>query len=352
MPLEGNVKEFGLADVLQFIAGNQKAGVLQLTSKNDKASIAFDYGKITGAVYGRQGRQDQLQSYLLRSKKVEQGKLESILKIQADTGIPLGELLLKEGLMTQEEIDGLVIFKIQEVLDEVFTWSDARYKFNPEERLYQNSRSQVAVPAESLLLETLRRKDEWPAIAKALPSDGVILKKTQDTVTGLEISTDIQQIFEMIDGSRTISQMIGETYLGRFRTFNAVYNLLMSGTVEIIHTPEPEAKVAERQARKTASATGQIITAAAVLLGLAVLGGAGFGAYKINRLTAQKNNLIQREIIRARMGWLKNRIEVYYMSNGSYPASLTDITGDQKVIAEFDYHKSEEGDGYRLEARQ
>jgi len=31
----------------------------------------------------------------------------------------------------------------------------------------------------------------------------------------------------VIDGSRTISQMIGETYLGRFRTFNAVYNLLL-----------------------------------------------------------------------------------------------------------------------------
>ncbi|MDQ7798266.1 MAG: DUF4388 domain-containing protein [Candidatus Edwardsbacteria bacterium] len=352
MPLEGNVKEFGLADVLQFIAGNQKAGVLQLTSKNDKASIAFDHGKITGAVYGRQGRQDQLQNYLLRSKKVQQAKLESILKIQVDTGIPLGELLLKEGLMAQEEIDDLVIFKIQEVLDEVFTWSDARYKFNPEERLYQNSRSQVAVPAESLLLETLRRKDEWPAIAKALPSDGVILKKIQDTVTGLEISTDIQQIFEMIDGSRTISQMIGDTYLGRFRTFNAVYNLLMSGTVEIIHTPEPEAKVAERQAKKTASAAGKIITAAAVLLGLAVLGGAGLGAHRIYLLTAKKNNLIQREAIRARMGWLKNRIDVYYMLNGSYPAILGDITNDRKIISSFDYHRNEEEAGYRLEARQ
>jgi hypothetical protein len=352
MPLEGNVKEFGLADVLQFIAGNQKAGVLQLTSKNDKASIAFDHGKITGAVYGRQGRQDQLQNYLLRSKKVEQGKLESILKIQVDTGIPLGELLLKEGLMSQEEIDGLVTFKIQEVLDEVFTWSDARYKFNPEERLYQNSRSQVAIPAESLLLETLRRKDEWPAIAKALPSDGVILKKIQDTVTGVEISADIQQIFEMIDSSRTISQMIGDTYLGRFRTFNAVYNLLMSGTVEITHTPEPEVRVAERQAKKKASATGQALALASVLLGLAVFGGAGFGAYRINLLTARKNNLIQRETIRAQMGWLKTRIEVYYMSNGRYPASLNDITRDQKIISSFDYHKNEEETGYHLEAKE
>jgi len=348
MPLEGNVREFGLADVLQFIAGNQKAGVLQLTSKNDKASIAFDYGKITGAVYGRQGRQDQLQNYLLRSKKVEQGKLESILKIQVDTGIPLGELLLKEGLMTQEEIDGLVTFKIQEVLDEVFTWGDARYKFNPEERLYQNSRSQVAIPAELLLLETLRRKDEWPAIAKALPSDGVILKKIQDTVTGLEISTDLQQIFEMIDGSKTISQMIGETYLGRFRTFNAVYNLLMSGTVEITHTPEPEVKVAERQAKKMASATGKAMAVVSVLLGLAVLGGAGFGAYRINLLTAQKNNLIQREIIRARKGWLKNRIEVYYMLNGSYPADLSEVIKDKIIFSTFNYHITDEIPGYSL----
>ncbi len=351
MPLEGNVKEFGLADVLQFISSNQKAGVLQLTSRNDKASIAFDYGKITGAVYGRQGRQDQLHNYLMRSKKVDREKLESILKIQNETGIPLGDLLLKEGLMSQEEINGLVTFKIQEVLDEVFTWSDARYKFNPDERLYQNSRSQVAIPAEVLLLETLRRKDEWPAIARTLPSDGIILKKTDIVPIVEQVPAEVIQIHEMVNGEKTIGQLINDGYYGRFRTFNAAYQLLQGGAVEIIFAPEPEVKVAEKQAERMASAAGKAMTALSVMIGLAILGGAGFGAYKINKLTAQENNLVQRETARARMNWLKNRIEVYYMLNNEYPTSLKEITGDRKIISSFDYHKNEEEKGYQLGIR-
>jgi len=351
MPLEGNVKEFGLADVLQFIAGNQKAGVLQLNSKNDKASIAFENGQVTGAVYGRQGRQDQLHNYLLRSKRIDREKLESILKIQNDTGIPLGDLLLKEGLMTQDEINSLVVFKIQEVLDEVFTWSDARYKFNPDERLYQNSRSQVAIQAESLLLETLRRKDEWPAISKALPSDGMVLKKVQDSIIGLEDSPDISQVFELIDGSKTIGQVIGETYLGRFRTFNAIYNLLISGTIEIIHTPEPETKIAERQTARTASAVNRFMAAACVFIGVAVLSGAGFGAYTMYSRISRGDNLIKRHISMTRAEWLKDRIELYRISNGKYPDDLSGLMLDARVIAGFDYRVIDGSRGYVLEKK-
>jgi hypothetical protein len=349
MPLEGNVKEFGLADVLQFIASNQKAGVLQLTSRNDKASIAFDNGQVNGAVYGRQGRQDQLSNYLLRSKKVDSEKLGSILKIQNDTGIPLGELLLKEGLMTQEELNSMVVFKIQEVLDEVFTWSDARYKFNPEERLYQNSRSQVSIPAESLLLETLRRKDEWPAIARALPSDGIIVKKKADIITGLEETPDILQIFDLVDGERTIGQIIEQTYLGRFRTFNAIYNLLISENIEVIHAPEPETKTVEKRPEKPSGILAGAMATVCVLLGIAALCGAVFGAYRIRLITVSStSDLVLLENKKALEYRLRHRIELYRMTNGHYPAGLETLGLEKTATEAFVYNLVEGDPGYIL----
>lgn len=351
MPLEGNVKEFGLADVLQFIASNQKAGVLQLTSKNDKASIAFDNGQVTGAVYGRQGRQDQLQNYLLRSKKVDTEKLESILKIQNDTGIPLGDLLIKEGLMTQEEINSIVVFKIQEVLDEVFTWSDARYKFNPEERLYQNSRAQVSIQAESLLLETLRRKDEWPAIAKVLPSDGIILKKKQDDIIGLEAVPDIRQIFDLIDGEKNIGQMVSQTYLGRFRTFNALYNLLVSDNIEIIHTPEPETRNIEREETAPSGIINNLMGVLCSVAGLIVLAGALYGAYLVQGRIGDGNSIVKYRSIMEREQWLRHKIELYKMDTGRYPDDLNKLIKDIKAISGFEYLPMAEGADYILKRK-
>lgn len=347
MPLEGNVREFGLADVLQFIAGNQKAGVLQLTSKNDKASIAFDDGKITGAVYGRQGKQDQLQNYLLRAKKVEKGKLESILKIQNETGIPLGDLLLKEGLMSQEEIDSIVLFKIQEVLDEVFTWADASYKFNPDERLYQNSRSRVAIPAQSLLLETLRRKDEWPAISKALSSDGIILRIIPEVEPEGDMEPDVQHIYNLIDGVKTIGQLIDETYLGRFRTFSGAYNLLQINMAEKIHTPELEIRTIEKTpVVKTANAGIVPIVAGVLLLCLS-----GLAAFKVNGMIVKGDNELVALSVKYQKTWLVKKIEVYKITSGSYPENLSLVNKNNQINQLFIYLKTDETLGYRLELK-
>lgn len=351
MPLEGNVREFGLADVLQFIAGNQKAGVLQLTSKNDKASIAFDNGRITGAVYGRQGKQDQLQNYLLRSKKVEQGKLESILKIQNETGIPLGDLLLKEGLMSQEEMNSMVTFKIQEVLDEVFTWTDARYKFNPEERLYQNSRSQVAIPAESLLLETLRRKDEWPAISKALPSDGIIIKIIAEAQPESAMEPEVRHIYDLIDGVKTIGQLIDETYLGRFRTFSGAYSLLQSNLAEKIHTPELEIKPIEKAPAVKIAARGGLAAAISIIAGVLFLCLSGLAVFKVNGMIIKGDDrpgILSRKYQKA---WLVKKIEVYKITQGTYPENLSLVNKDDKINHLFVYKKADEYPGYRLESK-
>ncbi len=351
MPLEGNVREFGLADVLQFIAGNQKAGVLQLTSKNDKASIAFDNGKITGAVYGRQGKQDQLQNYLLRAKKVEEGKLESILKIQNETGIPLGDLLLKEGLMSQDEMDSMVTFKIQEVMDEVFTWADARYKFNPDERLYQNSRSRAAIPAESLLLETLRRKDEWPAISKALSSDGIILRIIPEVEPEGEMGPDAQHIYNLIDGIKTIGQLIDKTYLGRFRTFSGAYSLLQLNMAEKIHTPELEIRpTVKAPAGKTADAR-RLIATVSIAAGVLLLCLSGLAAFKVNGMIIKGDEGLGTLSVKYQKTWLVKKIEVYKITSGSYPENLSLVNKNNQINQLFVYQKTDEASGYRLELK-
>jgi hypothetical protein len=178
--MEGNVKEFGLADVIQLIAASQKTGVLLLDHHTDTASIAFALGDITAAVYGRQGKQDQLQDYLFRSKKLDPETIQKLTRIQQDTNLSIDDVMIKERIMTEEELLGVITFKIQEVIDDIFTWSDAHYKFDAQADLYAKSRTKVTIPVTTLLMEAMRRKDEWPRIKMAIPSDDIVLTVKPD----------------------------------------------------------------------------------------------------------------------------------------------------------------------------
>ncbi|MCU0608063.1 MAG: DUF4388 domain-containing protein, partial [Candidatus Edwardsbacteria bacterium] len=229
MPLEGNIREFGLADVIQFICNNQKDGVLLLESRGDTASVSFEQGRITGALYGRKGRNDQLGAYLHRSRRLDTETLQRLQRLAADSGSTMDEVMVQEGVLSGEEIQAVIAFKIQEVFDDIFTLTDANYRFDPEARLYKKSKYQVALGHDMLLLEAMRRKDEWPAIAKALPKDSLELVRSDREVPPPPAETDDWVVYVLLDVPKSVAALIDETGLGRFRTFNACANLLRSG---------------------------------------------------------------------------------------------------------------------------
>jgi len=350
--MEGNVKEFGLADVIQFISTSQKTGVLLLDHHTDTASIAFARGDITAAVYGRQGKQDQLQDYLFRSKKLDPETIQKLTQIQKDTNLGIDEVMLKEQIMTEDELFGVIAFKIQEVIDDIFTWSDAHYKFDAQADLYAKSRTKVAIPPATLLMEAMRRKDEWPRIKMAIPSEDIVLLIKPDGMLPYDALPEAKQMMEFIDGQRTISEMIQLSGFGRFRTFNALFHLFELGMIErkvteTADTPAPKPKTPSPLLKYVGPATAMMATVGIVLIFLTA---AGFGGYKISLLLDSKTNLVDKLLLKSARDKYQQEIEIYKMINGRYPEELGQVVKDRRYLYQLQYGVSEDGQIFELKS--
>ncbi|MBI4727847.1 DUF4388 domain-containing protein [candidate division TA06 bacterium] len=347
--MEGNVKEFGLADVIQFISTSQKTGVLLLDHHTDTASIAFARGDITAAVYGRQGKQDQLQDYLFRSKKLDPETIQKLAQIQKDTNLGIDEVMIKEQIMTEEELFGVIAFKIQEVIDDIFTWSDAHYKFDAQADLYSKSRTKVTIPPATLLIETMRRKDEWPRIKMAIPSEDIVLLIKPDGILPYDALPEAKQMMEFIDGNRTISEMIQLSGFGRFRTFNALFNLFELGMIERKVTESaalpPKPKAPSPVLKFIGPAATVMATAGIVLI---LLTASLFWGYKVSLLLDSKTNLVEELLLKSAQSKYRQEVEIYKMINGRYPAELKQVVKDRRYVDLLVYEVSGDGQSFDL----
>lgn len=354
MPLEGNIREFGLADVIQFICNNQKDGVLLLESKPDTAAVSFEQGKITGALYGRKGKNDQLFNYLQRAKRVDAETMVRMQRLATDSGLTMDEVMVKEGVMNGEEIQSIIAFKIQEVFDEIFTLTDANYRFDPDARLYKKSKYQVSLGHDSLLLEAMRRKDEWPVIAKALPRDAIELVKTATDVPPPEQETDDFMVWILLDAPKSVARLIDETGLGRFRTFNACYGLLQSGAVETTGQEAELLRQKETAGPGVLHFVGRTAMAIATLgLALAMLmGGLSLGRWVAGKLESNGPDVVRNVTVASNKEALEGKIEVFRLVNARLPVNLREAGATIAMLNNFTYSANDSAGTFTLEVRK
>ncbi len=246
MALEGDLKEFEAAEVLQFLNLHQATGILTLTSRGDKAQVSFELGMVIGAIIGKKGTELPLEEYILRSGKSDKTTLDAMKSQAEKLGIPIDELFMREGLLTRQEIEEIIHFKVQEIIDEVLLWKEGKYQFIPHKALYSKSRIKISIDPNRLLMEGMRRIDEWPRIQSRLPDSTITFEKKAKAEIPLKMGKDERIILEIIDENITLKGLIEKSGLGKYRTYQAVYNLLELGAI----VKKGEKKVIEKKEKR------------------------------------------------------------------------------------------------------
>ena len=238
MALEGNISEFSLPEILQLIASQRKTGVLALEYDGDESALDFDNGAITGGYYRHQGQQKHLSEYLFQSNLVSADHLAAADEQFAKDQTPVEEFLIERGFLSKEDFEEAIRFKIQEILDEVFTWLDGHYTFDVKNKLYARTKYPVLLSADGFLLEGMRRLDEWLRIRLIVPELGAIVRRTDAAAENL---TPEQDKFLEFLGNRhlSVSQLIELTGLGKFVTAQTAAELVELGIVRIVSGATP-----------------------------------------------------------------------------------------------------------------
>ncbi|MBK5260138.1 MAG: DUF4388 domain-containing protein [Thermoanaerobaculia bacterium] len=365
MALEGTLKDFSLADIFQLIGLQRKTGVLTLRGQEDTVTVTFLDGKVVGADSLNRRLENRLGTVLMRTGTLTQDQLNRALEIQRETLQRLGFILTHYGIISADSLKGAIQLQILQIVYRLFRWKDGDYHFSQETTIEYDRDNVTPITAESILMEGARMMDEWPIIEKRLRSyDMVFRKKLTDqeiVVVGSEdadevdfdpdttsarkrkavggdkirISQEEKAIYDLVDGTTTVADIIESSKFSEFDTAKALYELLTRDLIEEVRgkraaavveqgSPVDESEVAETPVPLPLVILLTIIAIASLVTSI---------RNPLNRLTPLRGGTsavvsAQKAVSMQRIEQVGQAIEEYNLINGRMPARISDLTPD------------------------
>ncbi|HTS02323.1 MAG TPA: DUF4388 domain-containing protein [Thermoanaerobaculia bacterium] len=260
MALEGTLRDFSLADILQLISLQHKTGLLSVRSPGDTVTLGFVDGQLVSAESSAQRLDTRLGTVLVKTRRLTPEALARALEMQAQTLQRLGFILLRNGFCSPQDLrDGLDI-QIRRIVYGLFRWTDGDYVFEQTDHVDYDTESTTPVSVERLLMEGARMLDEWPIVEKVVWSldlvyqkvpvaqpvipaededevevieDSTVAKRARDRrVEPIRVSRAEWSVYELVDAQRTVAEVNELAFLSEFDGCKAFFDLVSRGLIE------------------------------------------------------------------------------------------------------------------------
>ncbi len=228
MALEGSLRDFGLADILQLIFFQRKTGVLTLDGKLDKVRLLFIEGNISVAESKRRIEANRLGKVLVKKGLLKEEELQAVLDEQRSSNVRVGNILVKRGIVRKEDIEEIIIGQIKETVIKIFSWKDGSYEFTPQ-AVPIDKDIPISIDTQHLLMEGLRIVDEWTLIEGKITLDTVFRKKAEDVT---ELTEEEKDILLLVDGENDVSTIIDISGRDDFPVSKTLVSLIEKGIIE------------------------------------------------------------------------------------------------------------------------
>jgi hypothetical protein len=327
MALEGNLSAFGLSEILQLIAVQQKTGMLTVSSQTSNAVIFFREGSIVSTRDRRRKAKDPFKEYLTRYGVLTREQLIKVTQISSQSKLDLLDIIGSEGFMTQDEIRSHFQKQIQESLHEVLSWDQCSYKFISNADVVEGIATAGEFSIEGMLMESMRRIDEFPQMLEMFPNDRVLVTRTDGDKAVEGLTKNEQTIMALLDDSRSLRDLLAR---GKMPLFEVYESLKLLSEKELITTKDDGPSEAERHDNKVAARKAAARRNPAPFLGVLILflatlflGATGFlrnfEAHRMAVMESIESNSIARHQVEQRLRWV---LEAYRAQHGAYPRSL------------------------------
>jgi hypothetical protein len=370
MALEGTLRDFSFADILQLISLQRKTGVLTLKNEDNVVTISFLDGRIVGANSLNQHTEDRLGLILLKQGTITEAQLEAALRRQEETLQRLGRILIDARLVAGERVREALEQQILQIVYRIFRWADGEYHFSQETDIDYDKDLLVPMVADSIIMEGARMTDEWPFVDQRIPDRNAIFIKTNparkvevaeasdDDLDDLGFSfTDTPEeepaapetkderltrdqvaVYRLVNGRDSVAEIILESPIIEFDTCKAMADLVDRGFIrparpeEVAHTLYREQEKPPGPVRAGLSAVPWLAIPFLVLLGFSLT---VMGHNPLNPDVGVRKAIWDSYVLEAaswlRMERLLEAGETAYYFTGLYPDSA-DVLKDEAWV--------------------
>jgi outer membrane protein assembly factor BamB/tetratricopeptide (TPR) repeat protein len=255
MSFKGDLSTIGLAEVFQMISMAQKEGTLVVQDPDSRKCIFFG---ATGVQLVSSGRRKGLKlgDMLLRAGRISEAQLEEALENARILKKLVGEVLVENGVVSQEEIQRVVREQIEEEIYDLFLWKKANFEFIegpvPENLKDPDAHvTKLTFDVNGLLLEAVRRADEWTVINQHVPSiDSVFtfVSESDRAEEDRQAGDHAKRIYRLLDGRLSAAELVDNTGVSKFEVCKVLVDLVQRGRIRLLSVQEQVEEAQRRMA--------------------------------------------------------------------------------------------------------
>jgi uncharacterized protein DUF4388 len=233
MSLTGNLRTMDLPEILQWISTGRKTGTLHVERRSVHKRIVFKTGVIHSSTSN--DPRESMGQFLIRDRRVTEEQLFRALLRQETEGRLLGAILVGDGVLNEEALRKSLESKAEETIYDLFLWEEGKFEFKDGE-LPDNILVHVNMGVTSVIMEGIRRVDEWRRIKEVFPSMATTFRANS---TGMELEDAAErQAVTLAGGGKTLSEMSLEMRRSEFETASLVLDLHNRGLLAVDRVKE------------------------------------------------------------------------------------------------------------------
>lgn len=231
MAIKGTLKTMSLTDLLQFVGAGRKSGTLK-----------FDHGKITKQVYFKKGLivgsksndpREYLGQVLLHYGKVDEDQLKAAREVQRTSGAKLGEVLVEQGFLTENEVLDILKTRTLDAIYDLFVWTDADFEFYDDDQL-PDDLLLIEVEPTTVIMEGIYRIDELSRYRTLIPSDRSILELNAGWTSSLKLGKEYRQVLFFVEKRMSVAEICYHMHASAFHVYGQLYTLISEGVARVI----------------------------------------------------------------------------------------------------------------------
>ena len=231
----GRLEDQLLPDILRKIDAYKVPGVVQLQNGFVIKKLFLKRGLIIFAMSNQ--KKDRLGEFLMMRGTITQEQFdEATQRLKAHPTKRFGRILVEMGILTPHQLFQAVLEQIEEIVMSLFEWTEGEVTFiigdyKDDELIKLN------LPIPKAIMRGVHRIPDIPRLLKELPPPDQKVSqhpRLKFELHELGLRPEHRRLLLLLDGKRTMAEIIRESPLGRETTIRLLYGLKMLDRLHLV----------------------------------------------------------------------------------------------------------------------
>jgi hypothetical protein len=234
--LEGNLKDFSLADMFRLLASGSKSGVLHVVSGDEEGRVCFKAGEVffasSGDDDGPVGKR-LVSAGVISDKQLRQAR--GLVKIQKKDKADrkLGQVLVDEGYVEARVLETFVRELIADALFDLMRLEEGELRFESGVQSADLDLG-LAIPVDTVLQDSEKRLETWRAVRARIPSGDTrfaMASEPGEKPADIHLKPREWMLLCFLHDGRSVNELVEETGYNDFETTETLFNMYAEGLI-------------------------------------------------------------------------------------------------------------------------